>query len=160
MKIKTLTPIFAILFAVLFISCKKVDLVNLYDTYMSLSEIEYVSDNYTVNDERCVGKMIYSPNSPRDYEPFPKIIKYKGMVIDTVYNRVSNGNLIIFAVDTEIGDILSVYESQGDNQLAFVNGKKIELELGYAIVDLKIKENYLIFLIASQAYKKYVIYKP
>jgi len=161
MKIKILMLIFATLFAILSISCKKVDLVNLYDVYMSLPEIEHVSDSYTVNDEKCAGKMIYPPDSPRNYEPFPKIIKYKGVVIDTVYNRVSNGNLIVFAADTEIGDICSVYEGQGlEGTMAYLNGIPIKLEPNYALINLRIKENYFIFKLIKQVPIKYVIYKP
>lgn len=145
----------------LFFSCEKND-VNLEDLYGSLPDIEYVSQNYTVNDISFDGKKYFDPPNPRTGgKKEPKYLKYKDNNLDTIYNRYGNSVLIIFAVDTKIGDVCSVYEGQGDvGQLVYINGELIEMEPFYALIDLKIKENYFIFVLANQVQKKYVLYKP
>ena len=149
-----------ILIGLLFFSCQKKE-INLEAIYELLPNMEYVSQKYSVNGQLLIEKKKFDPPSARTVEKNPLQLKYQEENLGVIEHTAINSLIIIFAVDTEIGDVLSVYEGQGDkNQLAFVNGKKIELESGYAIIDLKIKENYFIFLLASQAYKKYVIYKP
>ena len=146
--------------SLLFFSCQKNE-IDLEAIYELLPSIEYVSQKYSVNGQLLTEKTKFDPPSTRTGEKKPLQLKYQEKNLAVVEHTATNSLIIMFAVDTEIGDVLSVYEGQGDrNRLAFVNEKKIDLEPGYAIIDLKIKENYFIFLVASQAYKKYVIYEP
>lgn len=158
---KTKKLVIVILFGFIFISCEETG-VSLEDVYRSLPDVEYFSKNYSVGGVSFSGsKMYFNPNNPRIGREDERIIKYKGSNLDTVYNGYLNSSLVIYAADTEIGDICSVYEQQGEvGQLVFVNGKLIDIEPFYSLVDFKIKENYFIFVLANQLHKKYVIYKP
>lgn len=152
--------IMIVLFILIFISCEKND-SNIKETYESLPDIEYNSQNYSVNNEPLIGKMIFNPPNPRTGARKILELKYQEKQLTVIEHTTRNSLLIMFAVDTEIGDILSIYESQGtSNRLAFINGRQIELEQGYAIVDLKIKEDYFIFRLRNPAHEKFLIYKP
>ncbi len=159
MKIKNVA-LFVCFFGLLFVSCEKTEL-SLEDLYEALPDIEHVSQNYTVNGISFDGKKYFDPPNQRTGENHPRHIRYQDNDLVTVYNLYANSWLIIFAVDTKNGDVCSVYEGQGViGQLVFINGKLIEIESSYSLIDLKLYKSGFIFVLANQAHKKYVLYKP
>lgn len=148
------------LFSFLFFSCETAD-ADVEGVYFSLPHVEYFSQKYSVNEQFFVNKVKFNPVDMRIEEKKTLNLKYGGQNLITINHTALNSNIIMFAIDTEIADILSIYESQGiNNQLLFVNGKKLDLAPGCAITDLKIKKDYFIFLISSPTGKQYMIYKP
>ncbi|MBN2884976.1 hypothetical protein JXE04_03550 [Patescibacteria group bacterium] len=156
MKVKFLVVVVSFLF----FSCEKND-VNLEDVYAALSDTEYVSKNYSINEQVFTERIIVNPSSPRIGTKMPLQLKYKEQNLAVIYHTATNSLLIMLAADTEIGNICSVYESQGsNNQLVFVNGKLVEIEPSCALIDWKINSTSFIFLLANPTGKKYMTYKP
>jgi hypothetical protein len=159
MKRKVLPFVFMIV-GFLFFSCEKSNL-SLEEIYETLPEIEHVSQNYSVNGQILTERVKFHPPGPRTNIKHPMNLKYQETELTTIYHTATNSFVIMFAADTKIGNVCSVYESQGNNnRLAFINGKAIDVEPTYAIIGLKVKDDHFIFLMANQAYKKYVIYRP
>lgn len=153
-----------VLFLLFFTSCcltAESPEVDLRVVYNSLPSIQYSSQGYSVNNQFLVEKMIISPPSARTGERNPLNLKYKERELTTVYHTSNNSSVIIFAADTEIGNICSIYESQGcKNQFFFINGKRVDFNPCCAVTGFKIKENYFILDLSDGSNHKYIIYKP
>ena len=160
MKSKILIVLVFVL-AFLFFSCQKDITAPLEEIYNSLPSLDYSSQKYKVNEETLSGKIEFNPPSHRTAEKYSLILKYQEKELTVINHTATNSSIIMFAVDTEIGDVCSVYETQGtNNQLVFVNGKLINLEPNYALLDFKIEEDHFIFLLVNPGMKKYMVYKP
>lgn len=144
-----------------FSSCKKEE-IDLEALYMLLPSIELGSVNYTVNDQLVTEKKIFNPPSTRTGEKKPLELKYQGKTMAVIGHTSTNTTITVFAIDTEIGDILSVFESCGTrNQLTFIDGKQISIQKGYSLVGVRadIKEKFFILLFKKPGSEQYIMHR-
>lgn len=129
---------------ILFFSCEEQEDTSLEELYLSLPSTEYVSQEYAVNGAYLTEKTSFNPPNPRTTEHLPIVLEYKNQEISTINHTASNSLLIVFAADTKVGDLCSVFESQGGkNQQFFIDGKLVIFP-GHAVTGFKIKDNFLI----------------